>query len=59
MTEHQRIGADPYWDDLAVGMGFRTAGRTIPEAYLVALINLSWLTEEPFANAHDREEMAL
>ena len=53
------LGLGLFWDDLSVGFAFRTVGRTITETDLVNFINLSWLTEELFTNAHDRDGMAL
>lgn len=53
------IGIGFYFDDLELGMRFRTVGRTLTEADLGSFINLTWLTEEVFANAHAREGMAL
>lgn len=37
------------FEDLKVGMRFRTHRRTILEADLAAFVNLAWLTEELFA----------
>jgi acyl dehydratase len=48
-----------YWEDLPLGRRFATSGRTITEADLAAFINLSWLTEELFANATARAEQAI
>ncbi|NYT37833.1 acyl dehydratase [Allopusillimonas soli] len=60
MTQAIRtIGQGCYWDDLALGERLRTVGRTITETDLVNFVNLSWLTEELFANAHSREGMAI
>src|SRR5262249_53047290 len=42
-----------------VGAWFHTAGRTITEADLSNFVNLTWLTEELFTNAADREDMAI
>ncbi|AEC19210.1 hypothetical protein PT7_0670 [Pusillimonas sp. T7-7] len=53
------IGHGFYWDDLELGFKFRTVARTITETDLVNFVNLSWLTEELFANAHAREDMAI
>jgi len=44
------VGRGFFWEDLPLGFRFVTIGRTITEADLVAFINLSWLTEELFAN---------
>ena len=53
------LGAGPFWDDLAVGDRFRTAGRTLTETDLVNFVNLSWLTEELFTNTEDRQSMVI
>ena len=42
------VGRRFAFDDLKVGMQFRTHRRTITEADLAAFANLSWLTEEIF-----------
>ena len=42
------VGRGFTFDDLKVGMQFRTHRRTIAEADLAAFVNLSWLTEELF-----------
>ena len=44
----QIVGRGFTFDDLKVGMRFRTHRRTIREADLAAFANLSWLTEELF-----------
>jgi len=43
------VGRGFAFEDLKVGMRFRTHRRTITEADLAAFVNLSWLTEELFA----------
>jgi len=43
------VGRGFAFEDLKVGMKFRTHRRTILEADLAAFINLAWLTEELFA----------
>jgi acyl dehydratase len=53
------LGMGPFWNDLAVGDRFRTAGRTLTETDLVNFVNLSWLTEELFTNTEDRDSMAI
>jgi acyl dehydratase len=45
----QIVGRGLCFEDLKVGMRFRTHRRTILEADLAAFINLAWLTEELFA----------
>jgi len=43
------VGRGFSFEELKVGMRFRTHRRTITEADLAAFVNLSWLTEELFA----------
>jgi acyl dehydratase len=43
------VGRGFTFDELEVGMQFRTHRRTILEADLAAFVNLAWLTEELFA----------
>jgi acyl dehydratase len=47
------VGRGFAFEDLKVGMRFRTHRRTITEADLAAFVNLSWLTEELFAVAEE------
>ena len=47
------VGRGLAFDELKVGMRFRTHRRTIAEADLAAFVNLTWLTEELFAVADD------
>jgi len=47
------IGRGLAYEDLKVGMRFRTHRRTIAEADLAIFFNLTWLTEELFAVADD------
>jgi acyl dehydratase len=53
------LGHGLHFDDLPVGTRFRTIGRTITEADLNAFVNLTWLTEELFVNASERDTMAI
>lgn len=53
------IGIGLHYEDLPVGERFRTCGRTVTEADLVAFVGFSWLTEEVFTNLSRREGMAL
>ncbi|HZX88662.1 MAG TPA: acyl dehydratase [Reyranella sp.] len=53
------LGTGFHWDDLPAGTRFRSRSRTITETDLVNFINLSWLNEELFTNAHDRADMAI
>ena len=50
-----------FWDDLDVGTRFVTRRRTVTESDLVGFVNLTWLTEELFANADadDRARMGI
>ena len=47
------VGRGFTFDELEVGMQFRTHRRTIAEADLAAFVNLSWLTEELFTVADE------
>ena len=47
------IGRGYAYEDLKVGMRFRTHRRTIGESDLANFVNLTWLTEELFAVADD------
>jgi len=49
------IGRGYAFEDLKVGMRFRTHRRTIGEADVAAFVNLTWLTEELFAVADDSQ----
>lgn len=53
------LGRGVEWDDLSCGTWFHTCGRTITEADLSAFCNLTWLTEELFTNAAERDGMAI
>ena len=44
------VGIGLHYEDLSVGMKFRTASRTITETDLVTFVNLTWLNEELFTN---------
>jgi acyl dehydratase len=59
MKKGIRLGRGMVWDDLAQGTWFHTVGRTITEADLSSFCNLTWLTEELFTNAAEREDMVL
>ncbi|MCY1261830.1 phenylacetic acid degradation protein paaN [compost metagenome] len=50
-----------HWDDLPLGTRFQTKKRTVTETDLVNFVNLTWLTEELFANADpaDRASMGI
>ena len=47
------IGRGYAYEDLKVGMRFRTHRRTIAESDLASFVNLTWLTEELFAVEDD------
>ncbi len=47
------IGRGFCYEDLKVGLRFRTHRRTIAEADLANFVNLTWLTEELFAVEDD------
>ena len=47
------IGRGYCYEDLKVGMRFRTHRRTIAESDLANFVNLTWLTEELFAVEDD------
>lgn len=47
------VGRGFSFEDLKVGMRFRTHRRTIAEADVAAFVNLSWLTEELFTVEDD------
>lgn len=47
------VGVGFYFEDLEVGVRFRTHRRTITEADLSNFVNLAWLTEELFTVADD------
>jgi acyl dehydratase len=47
------IGRGFCYEDLKVGMRFRTHRRTIAESDLAQFVNLTWLTEELFAVEDD------
>ena len=49
------IGRGYCYEDLKVGMRFRTHRRTIAESDLVNFVNLTWLTEELFAVQDDSQ----
>jgi acyl dehydratase len=49
----QIVGRGFTFEDLKVGMRFRTHRRTIREADLASFANLSWLTEELFTVEED------
>jgi acyl dehydratase len=49
------IGRGLCYEDLKVGMRFRTHRRTIAESDLANFVNLTWLTEELFAVEDDSQ----
>jgi acyl dehydratase len=50
------VGRGFTFEDLRVGMQFRTHRRTIAEADLAAFVNLTWLTEELFTVQEDNKK---
>ncbi|MDQ0506739.1 MaoC family dehydratase [Xanthobacter agilis] len=56
---YRRIGTGFHYEDLSIGMTFRTAGRTLTQADLSNFCNLTWMTEELFTDADHRADMAL
>jgi len=50
-----RIGRGFCYEELEVGMRFRTHRRTIAESDLAAFVNLTWLTEELFTVEDDSQ----
>jgi acyl dehydratase len=59
MKDLGRLTRGLYFEDLAVGTTWHSAGRTILEADLAAYVNLTWFTEELFTNQHDRAGNAI
>jgi len=49
------IGRGYGYEDLKVGLRFRTHRRTIAESDLASFVNLTWLTEELFAVEDDSQ----
>jgi acyl dehydratase len=52
------LGVGLHYEELGVGMQFKTAARTITETDLVMFVNLTWLNEELFTNL-EREGAAI
>lgn len=59
MQPAKRPGHGLFFDQMPVGFGFETMGRTITETDLVTFVNSTWFTEEVFVNLHDRATHAL
>ena len=59
MKDLGRLNGGLYFEDLAPGTRWHTAGRTIFEADLGGYVNLTWFTEELFTNVHDRTGFAI
>lgn len=59
MRDLGRLGGGLFFEDLAIGTRWRSAGRTLTEADLASFVNLTWFTEELFTNQHDRGGMAI
>ena len=54
MKDLGRLGRGLFYEDLAIGVVWHSAGRTILESDLSAYVNLTWFTEDLFTNQHDR-----
>ncbi len=50
MSELETVGLGIHWEDLPVGRRFKTIGRTITEADLVAFVNCTGMVEVLFTN---------
>jgi acyl dehydratase len=50
MAEIETVGLGIHWEDLPVGRRFKTIGRTITEADLVAFVNCTGMVEVLFTN---------
>lgn len=59
MRDLGRLGRGLFYEDLALGTRWHTAGRTLTEADLVAYVNLTWFTEGLFTDQHDRSDNAI
>ena len=59
MTDLGRLSCALFYEDLAIGTRWKTAGRTIVESDLTAYIGLTWFHEDLFTNQHDRAGMAI
>ncbi|GAA5231683.1 acyl dehydratase [Verticiella sediminum] len=59
MSQQLLLSGGFHYEDLALGAWFVSRARTITETDLVNFVNLSWLNEELFTDAHDRERMAI
>ena len=59
MNDLGRLSRGLFFEDLAIGTRWRSAGRTLTEADLVGYVNLTWFTEELFTNQHDRGGKAI
>jgi hypothetical protein len=60
MNDDARLIGHGFWyNELPVGFHFRSMRRTITEPDLVSSINLTWSTEDIFANVYDTKGRAL
>lgn len=59
MKDLGRLTGGLYFEELALGTTWHSAGRTVFEADLASYVNLTWFTEELFTNLHDREGLAI
>ncbi len=49
-SEPKLFGIGAYWDDLTVGERFRTLGRTVTEADIIAFVGVTGMTEILFTD---------
>ena len=59
MKNLQRLGRGLYFEDLALGTTWHSAGRTVLECDLASYVNLTWFTEDLFTDQHDRSTNAI
>lgn len=52
----KQLGQGLYWDELAIGDQFKTFGRTVTEADIIAFINCTGFLEVLFTDAEFREK---
>lgn len=54
-----RLSRGLFFEDLAPGIRWQSAGHTLLESDLQVYVNLTWFTEELFTNRNDIEENAI
>jgi hypothetical protein len=59
MKDLGRLTGGLFFEDLALGTRWHSAGRTVFESDLAGYVNLTWFTEELFTNMHDRTGFAI